>query len=77
MYGYDHYMWGGGWWMIIIAIAVIVIVFWGANSLFGLGQGLGSGHNGQPSALEILKRRYASGEINKEEFDRIKKDLMG
>jgi len=27
------------------------------------------------TSLEILKRRYARGEINKEEYDRIKKDL--
>jgi len=28
------------------------------------------------TSLEILKRRYARGEINKEEYDRIKKDLQ-
>jgi len=28
------------------------------------------------TSLEILKRRYAKGEINKEEYDRVKKDLQ-
>jgi putative membrane protein len=29
------------------------------------------------SALEILKKRYARGEINQQEFDERKRDLMG
>ncbi len=48
--------------------------------LFG---GCGGGHAShdhgqrlpQETPLEILKRRYANGEINKEEFDRMKKEL--
>ena len=30
-----------------------------------------------PSAVEILKQRYAGGEINRAEFDAKKRDLAG
>ncbi len=32
--------------------------------------------NGTQDPLAIVKERYAKGEINKEEFERIKKDLQ-
>jgi hypothetical protein len=39
---------------------------------------LGKGKERPPdSALEILRQRYARGEINKEEFETRKKDLGG
>lgn len=31
----------------------------------------------EDSALEILKKRYARGEINKQEFDERQRDVMG
>lgn len=33
-------------------------------------------HSSSQEALEILRRRYAQGEINKEEFEQKKKDLL-
>lgn len=39
-------------------------------------KGLGSASRESESALEILKKRYAHGEINKQEFDEKRKDLL-
>jgi putative membrane protein len=32
--------------------------------------------NDRENALEVLKKRYAKGEIGKEEYERIKKDIQ-
>ena len=40
---------------------------------------MGGGHNSQPddSALEMLRRRYAAGELTSEEFDAMRGKLQG
>ena len=66
-------LWGGGWimmifWWILIIGGIIVLVNWLKKSSGG------SPQNETP--LEILKKRYARGEISKDEFDRMKKDIL-
>ncbi len=73
-------MWGFGWWWFM---PVFMVLFWGLViwAVVALVQGLSrpSGPVGvsgrQDSALEILKRRYARGEIGKEEYEEKKGDL--
>jgi putative membrane protein len=71
--------WGSGWgWLgILLMVIVWALVILGIIALIrwlwtgGPRHGAPSG----PSPLDILKARYARGEINKEEFEQKKKDL--
>lgn len=84
---YDNMMgWGFGFGWIFMLI--FMLLFWGLIiwAFFALVRGV-SGHGGghwhnhnehkhkESSALDILKERYAKGEITKEDFERMKKDL--
>jgi putative membrane protein len=70
-YGYGGMM-GGGWWIIGLIFWLLVLI--GLVLLIKyLWEG---GAKRVDSALEILKKRYASGEISKEEFEEKKKDLV-
>ena len=68
--------WFGGILMVIFWIAVIIgIIF----LIRWLVQSTGSGGHGarsEESAMDILKKRYARGEIDKKEFEQKKKDLV-
>ena len=62
-------------WIVIVLIIVAVIRY-----LTGDHSGM-QPDNEMPSPkgeppLEILKRRYASGDINKKQFDEMKKDIL-
>ncbi|MBI4268154.1 MAG: SHOCT domain-containing protein [Chloroflexi bacterium] len=70
---------GWGWGVIM---PIFMIIFWGLViwGIVALVRGLsGPGSSDYPrgeSALEVLKKRYARGEISKEEFEEKKKDLV-
>ena len=71
MYGMYHYFGGTGlsW---IIGLLILGLVFW--LVIRGTHQNNGPVRT-EKSALDILKERYARGEIGKEEFDEKKRDL--
>ncbi len=80
--GYHHGMFGGGWgWaaMIVgpimmiavlatlVAVVVLIIRWLGGSQSFS--------QNPENSALDILRERFARGEIEKDEFEK-KRDLL-
>ncbi len=58
----------GGLFMILVLVAIVVFI---ALVLKGVTRGDRSAEN----PLEIIKRRYANGDINQEEFEQMKKEL--
>lgn len=79
MWGHmGDYGWGWGgmgigmllfWGVLIAAIVLLVKNTWGPGSC--------SGREREKSALDLLKERYARGEIEREEFEQKKHDLKG
>ncbi|MFO7645022.1 MAG: SHOCT domain-containing protein [Desulfosarcina sp.] len=59
---------------LIFLVVILLIVLRGGGWRIGGGRGMQT-QDRQESAREILDRRYASGEINREEYLQMKKDL--
>jgi putative membrane protein len=77
-------MMGGGWliWLIVLALflllvggGIAVVVWFVSQSSQGSGKGPGQGPRQEGEALEILRQRYARGEIDREEFQRMREEL--
>jgi putative membrane protein len=70
-------MWWGGRWMFPVAMPILMVaVLVGVLYLiFGRGGYGPHGRRDSEPAIEILKKRYAKGEINREEFEQMKRDL--
>ena len=67
--------WVGPILMIVFWVSVIVGIIFLIRWIV-LSANKGRETKPEDSAIEILKRRYAKGEINKEEFEEKKKDLI-
>ncbi len=61
--------------MPILWIAGIGFIAWAVATGARHGESSGSDSTATPSALEVLKKRYARGEISKEEYEEKKRDL--
>ncbi len=68
---YDGHGFFGGGFMWIFWIVLILVIVWAVRA----GLNSGGGSRNQRTPLEILKERYARGEIDRETFERMKKDL--
>lgn len=71
MYHYGHF-WGMGWGWIVGLLVLIVIVM---LILAGINRRTDSRNYRADKAMEILRERYARGEISKEEFEERKNNL--
>ena len=79
MYGYNNYGgWGAGsmmgWFggeitMLFFWVLVVIFIVWIVREVSG------KNSKSDSNALDILKERYAKGEITKEQFESMKKDI--
>ncbi|MBT4512477.1 MAG: hypothetical protein HOC20_09750 [Chloroflexi bacterium] len=74
MMGYSDWGWLMMIFMILFWALVIWGIFWLVKSNIGTDQDDLTGNN-RGQAIEVLKQRYAAGEISREEFEAKKHDV--
>jgi len=64
-------MYGGGYvmWLFWVALIVVLVYLVSRTGMFTQRPPISE------SALDILKKRYAAGEITREEYERMKQDI--
>ena len=70
--GMGWWMLLGGLWMLAFWGLLIALVVWGIKKVTEPKEPQAPGRR---SPLDIAKERYAKGEISREEFEQLKKDL--
>lgn len=78
MWPWDGF-WSSGFWLFPALMMILCLLFMlpFRRSFFGGGCSPNHGEqNRQDGPLEVAKRRYAAGEISKEEFEEIKRTIV-
>ena len=78
MYWHDGMSWWmllGSIWMLVFWGGIVTLVVWGVRKITERGKS-DSNTAQRFDPLNIARERYARGDISREEFDRMKKDLM-
>ena len=65
----NHMAWMGIWW--VLGLAVLIVLVWASFA----GQGRDLENGGEDSPETILKRRYAQGDMDRDEYERRLTDL--
>ena len=68
--GMGWWMGFGGLWMVLFCGGIIALIVWGVTRFSRQ-----NGSTQKRNPLHITRERYAKGEISREEFEQIKKDL--
>lgn len=75
MFGHDGTMWFGGGFMWLFWILLIVVIVLAVKFMSGDNAGSMSSMT-EESPMSILKKRYARGEIDEDEYNRRARELQ-
>ena len=67
-------MFGGMWFGWIFGVVILAVIIWAVVRLNGNNRA-GMNSSDYETPLDILKKRYARGEISKEQFEEMKRNL--
>lgn len=62
-----EFHWGMGWGMWLIPIIIVILILFLTRK--------NNSHSQKETPLDILKKRYVKGEITKDQFDEMKKNI--
>ncbi len=68
--GFGGMGWGGGLLMVLVWVAILVLVIWAVRALFPGTPGVE-----REGPLDLLKRRYAAGEITSAEYEQARRAI--